>query len=302
MKIRLVLLLFILGVSIYLPAEAQLLKKLVKHAEEKVKNETERRSKKRVDKGIDKVFDDTEREIDENIKGKSKKKEKRKRSKKKNNAAHDVMIDEFNTQDVKLEGIYHFTWKYVLEADSPQLREHTRHSIRMTYYLSPNTRAVAMENEMYREKGDGIGLIDPEKDIQLSLYEYDEKKTAILAPRVNINNKSSQSSSAPNVSFKKIGKKKIMGYTCQGVKGIVNNMIIIYYFTTEAPVSFDFSLMQNVWFGSKGFNPAWMYKHKKGLMMEMQIISDKISFKITCKALKKHALTIDLSKYELQSY
>ena len=54
--------------------EAQFLKKLAKHAQEKIKREAERRSERRVDRGIDKVFDKAEDEID----GKHKKSKKKK--------------------------------------------------------------------------------------------------------------------------------------------------------------------------------------------------------------------------------
>ncbi len=62
------------------PAEAQFLKKLAKHAEDKIKREAERRSERRVDKKIDKEFDDAEDVID----GKKSKKKKDKKGKKKN--------------------------------------------------------------------------------------------------------------------------------------------------------------------------------------------------------------------------
>ncbi len=61
-------------------AEAQFLKKLQKHAEEKIKREAERRSERRVDKGIDKTFDKAEDGID----GKNKKKKSKKNKKSKN--------------------------------------------------------------------------------------------------------------------------------------------------------------------------------------------------------------------------
>ena len=59
--------------------EAQFLKKLQKHAEEKIKREAENRTERRVDKGIDKGFDKTEDAID----GKGKKKKSRKSKKRK---------------------------------------------------------------------------------------------------------------------------------------------------------------------------------------------------------------------------
>ena len=59
-------------------SEAQFLKKLMKHAEDKVKSEAKRRSQRRVDKGIDKVYDKAEDEID----GKHKKSKEKKSAKK----------------------------------------------------------------------------------------------------------------------------------------------------------------------------------------------------------------------------
>jgi len=58
-------------------AEAQFLKKLVKHAKEKAQREAEDRTEQRVDKGIDKVYDEAEDEIDgKNTKSKKKHAEK----------------------------------------------------------------------------------------------------------------------------------------------------------------------------------------------------------------------------------
>ncbi len=80
-------LLFILGFSYN--SEAQFLKKLQKHAKEKIKREAERRSERRVDKQIDKEFDDAEDMIDGKDKNKSNKKEN-KRNKKQDNTQEDV--------------------------------------------------------------------------------------------------------------------------------------------------------------------------------------------------------------------
>ncbi len=60
-------------------AEAQFLKKLAKHAQEKIEREAENRSEKRVDKGIDKGFD----EIEDGVDGKGKKKKSGKGASKK---------------------------------------------------------------------------------------------------------------------------------------------------------------------------------------------------------------------------
>lgn len=65
------LIIFLLGSAHKM--QSQFLKKLMKHAEDKVKREAERRAERRIDRGIDKVYDETENEID----GKNKKKKKK---------------------------------------------------------------------------------------------------------------------------------------------------------------------------------------------------------------------------------
>ncbi len=73
-------------------AEAQFLKKLQKHAEEKIQREAERRAERRVDKGVDKVYDEAEDELDG--KNKKKKKKKWKKSKKKKKGDDDQIDDD----------------------------------------------------------------------------------------------------------------------------------------------------------------------------------------------------------------
>ncbi len=59
-----ILSIFLLGISSN--SNAQLWKRLKKHAEEKVKREAVRRSERRIDKGIDKTFDEAEGSVDGN--------------------------------------------------------------------------------------------------------------------------------------------------------------------------------------------------------------------------------------------
>ncbi len=70
-------------------SQAQFLKKLMKHAQEKVKSEAERRSERRIDKGIDKTYDKAEDEID----GKNKKKKTDRHKKSENKTSENASND-----------------------------------------------------------------------------------------------------------------------------------------------------------------------------------------------------------------
>jgi outer membrane protein OmpA-like peptidoglycan-associated protein len=75
--------------------EAQLLRKLKNHAEQKIKNETERRSERRIDKQIDKEFDDAEDMID----GKKEKKKKKNKTSKNENSINTEVSQENEQQN-----------------------------------------------------------------------------------------------------------------------------------------------------------------------------------------------------------
>ena len=89
--------LFIIGIS--QNTQAQLWKRLVKHAEDKVKREAENRSERRIDKGIDKTYDEAEDEIDG--KNKKSKKSKHKKSNEDENSSNDENASSSKTEETK---------------------------------------------------------------------------------------------------------------------------------------------------------------------------------------------------------
>ena len=81
--------------------EAQFLKKLAKHAQDKIEREAENRSERRVDKGIDKTFDEAEDGIDGKNKKKKGKSKKNKKTKAKNKGTDDTFDDNLDSSTEK---------------------------------------------------------------------------------------------------------------------------------------------------------------------------------------------------------
>ena len=119
----------------------------------------------------------------------------------------------------------------------------------------------------------------------------------------DIISEASQKSGLSDYEFKEIGTKKILGFTCQGFQMENEDNKMTVYVAFDAPVSFN-----NMYSGNnskqmpKGFDPKWLEKMgDNSLVMEMDFQNKKKpkeSTKMTCVALEKEPLHIDVSKYE----
>ena len=83
-------------------------------------------------------------------------------------------------------------------------------------------------------------------------------------------------------SFKEIGSKTILGYTCYGMQVENADYIADIYFTLDAPVNFSaFFAFANNKKGPKGFDPAILQVMKEdALLMEMSGTGKKKRMKV----------------------
>ncbi len=280
---------FILFLS-YQNIQAQFFKKILEKAENKIEREAENRAERRVNKKIDKAFDITEEEID----GVGDKKDK---SNKKRSNQNNTNITSQGGK--KIEGTYHFSWKYVLQIDSQEIKKNNQEPMLFTYYLNPNSPAFASSFIMNNKDAQGMNmltLMNPQTGLNIMLMNMDGKKIAQKMPPMNID----KSEQKTDVTVEKIGTKTIMGFNCQGFKAISKEGTAIFYIAPNTPVSFNVSQMNNNMLNLKGFNAAWFKEYGNGLMMEMQFTGKKKKHNLTmiCVALEKAPLTIDLSQYQ----
>ena len=107
----------------------------------------------------------------------------------------------------------------------------------------------------------------------------------------------------PKYSFKEIGTKTILGYTCYGIEVENNDYIANIYFTLDAPVNFSaFFAFSNNKSGPKGFDPALLkVLEEDALLMEMSAKhkkKSKQSFTMTALSLEKKSTELKKEDYQ----
>ncbi len=156
-------------------AEAQFLKRLAKHAQEKIEREAERRAERRVDRGIDKTYDEMEEEIDgKNKKAKNKQKEAKEENKESNNAGNGREASE-NTAASQKDG------------DSAEKQEPKHNLVWSKYDFVPGDTVIFEDGpDADEENGEFPSRWDL-KEGNVEIVEFDgEKVVGFLADRSSI--------------------------------------------------------------------------------------------------------------------
>lgn len=279
--------------------QAQFFKKLGKSvekaAERVVTKKVEQKATKETEKAMDTVL------------GNSK---QRKRNTKKNESS-DVSDSSDNRTDraLNIGGFgnqidpsilpksYNYDWRYTLQM------KHEKGTMDMHYHLRKNGTDFASKIEMEQRSpmGGMLMVMDAERGIMAMLMEMNGSKTGQLT-EMNTNEIEAAVSDADmnDYEIKEIGTKTILGNTCQGYQMENEDMKTTMYVALNTPVSLN--AIQDPKKMPKGFDPKWFDKiGENNLMMEMQMVhkkKKKHSATITCVALEKEPLTINISEYK----
>lgn len=265
--------LLLIGVT----AHGQFLKKLGKRvekaAERTVLNKTEQEASKKTDQALDKVFD-----MDFGAMGMGGK----------------------QVDPSTLPSSYTFDWRYTLKM------AHKEGDINMHYFLSEKGGAFGSKPEMQQgatPMGNMLMVMDPTLSTTTILMDNGGKKTGTVMANPDIAEAVSQENDMDGYEFKEIGTKEILGYTCQGFQMESEDAKTTMYVAFDTPVSFD-----NMYSGNnakqlpKGFDPKWLERiGDKSLMMEIDFQNKKKpkhSAKMTCVALEKEPMIINISEYD----
>ena len=269
---KLIIILFLL---VGMNAQAQFFKKIAKSAERAaertVLNKTEQKTAEKTDKALDDILN-----MDLGTMGGS------------------------NVDPSTLPKSYEFDWRYTLQMS------HEKGDMKFHYFLSEDGGAFGSRPEMAQGgtvMGNMLMVIDPTLSITTILMDNGGRKTGTVMSNPDIVNEASQESDLSDYELKEIGTKKILGFTCQGFEMESEDHRMTMYVAFDAPVSFN-----SMYSGNnskqmpKGFDPKWLEKMgDNSLMMEMDFHNkkkSKESTKMTCVALEKEPLQIDVSQYE----
>ena len=246
-------------------------KRVEKAAERTVLNKTEQEASKKTDKAMDKVFN--------------------------------MEIGPMGGKQVDpstLPAFYEFDWRYTLQMS------HKKGDMKFHYFLSEDGGAFGSKPELAQggnPMGNMLMVMDPILATTTILMDNGGQKTGTVMSNPDVAEAASQESDMGDYEFREIGTKEILGYTCQGFQVENEDMKMIMYVAFDTPVSFN-----NMYSGSnakqlpKGFDPKWLDKiGDNSLMMEMDFVDkkkSKRSAKMTCVALDKEPLIINIAEYD----
>ncbi|MDT7829093.1 DUF4412 domain-containing protein [Pricia sp. S334] len=203
-----------------------------------------------------------------------------------------------------LPGSYEFDWRYTLRMS------HEKGDIDLNYFLSEDGGAFGSRPELNQgtgSMGNMLMVIDPGLETTTILMDNGGQKTGMVMSNPDLSEAVAQESDMDEYELKEIGTKEILGYTCQGFQMENEDTKMTMYIAFDTPVSFsDMYSGSNAKQLPKGFDPKWLDKiGENSLMMEMDFVNKKKkkqSAKMTCVALEKDPMTIDLGEYNFSSF
>lgn len=186
---------------------------------------------------------------------------------------------------------YAFTWKYTMEMTAQSGKTMDFH-----YYLQPN--ATYYGAKMNQSGSDMFMIMDNKTKTTVTSFNKKGKKTAMVSKIPNYTDKSTK---AEKYTYKKLPNKVILGYNCKGIQATNSTSTMVFYYTTEAKISFAemFKTQQK-----QGIPNVFHEVFKPGekpllLSMDYTNLKDKTkSVKMQCKALSKEAYTFNKSEYQ----
>lgn len=197
----------------------------------------------------------------------------------------------------KLPDAYIFNWEFKTE-----IKTEKEDPMEMNYLINSNSEDY-IGMEISSEELQGMGkmrmVMDAKEKIIVMFMAMNGQNMAQMSkiPALNSNNKE------PKYSYKEIGTKTILGYTCYGIEVENGDYKANIYYTLDAPINFSaFSAFSNNKNGPKGFDPALLkVLEEDALLMEMTGTHQKKSkqnFTMTALSLKEKKTEIIKGEYQ----
>ncbi|WOD43808.1 DUF4412 domain-containing protein [Hwangdonia lutea] len=201
----------------------------------------------------------------------------------------------------KLPDAYTFDWEFKTEIKTAK-----NDPMQMDYLINSNSKnyfGMVMSSKELKGKGTMRIVMDSKEKISIMFMNMNGQN---MAQMTKIKDQKS-SKKEPKYSFKEIGTKTILGYTCYGMQMENADFITNVYFTLDAPVNFSaFFAFSNNKNNPKGFDPALLkVLEEDALLMEINAQhkkKKKQSFTMTAISLKEKKTEIKKEDYQFMSF
>jgi hypothetical protein len=200
----------------------------------------------------------------------------------------------------KLPDVYTFQWEFktIIKMSNDQ-------EMNMDYLINPDSKYFGMQisSEEYKQMDNMCMVMDPEIDKIITFMSSGGRKMAMQSSPQKEGTKKDKD---PQMSFKEIGTKKILGFECYGIEVENADYIGTMYFTLDAPVSFSALFAYSKKNTPKGFDPALMQVlEEDALLMEMNFDhkkKKKQSFTMNAVSLEKKETIIKTEDYPIMGF
>ncbi|MCF7561728.1 DUF4412 domain-containing protein [Sabulilitoribacter multivorans] len=201
----------------------------------------------------------------------------------------------------KLPDVYEFDWEFKTE-----IKTGKDETMQMNYLINSDSKdyfGLQMSSEELKGKGTMQMVMDSKEKVTVMYMDMNGQKMAQMnkmpEQKANKNN--------PKYSYKEIGTKTILGFTCYGMQIENGDYINDIYFTLDAPVNFSaFFAFANNKNAPKGFDPALLQVlEEDALLMEMTGTHKKKSknnFTMTAISLEEKNTEIKKEDYQFMSF
>lgn len=287
MKAKYILLL-IFCLVISQSGEAQILKKIKK----KVEQATERKILNKTDKTIDAVAN-----------GSNKKPDSTKTTSNQNKISSNPNNATINAKDqggAQLRDQYEFNWEL-----KTQLTSDKNQTVEFNYLINDKTTdyfGLEMSNEELKGQGKMYMVMDNKQKKNIMFMEMNGQKMGQIHKMPEVKEGKNRS----DMSFKEIGTKEILGFTCYGIEVEDQSYKGQLYFTLDAPVNFSaLFAMANNEKAPKGFDPALLQVLKEdALLMEMNMThksKSKENFSMHVLSLEQKKMNLSKKDYQFMN-
>jgi len=195
---------------------------------------------------------------------------------------------------------YNFSWKYSM------LMKTNQGDITFDYFLQPGESYFGFNMPTMENKaamGDLFMVMDNGRKITITFIKSDKNSMAMASSMPDDLDFEDTNDKAGDFNYEILPDKKIMGYTCKGVKATSEDYEMTMYFTTEAPVSFN-DIYKNKQSNIPEGLKKYFKENERSLMLEMQMTDRKKSKNnatMECIGLEEVQKQIDKSNYNFMN-
>jgi hypothetical protein len=190
---------------------------------------------------------------------------------------------------------YAFSWKYVMEIKTDEGK-----AMNADYLLEPDVSYFGFN--MGQGQGQNMFMImDAKNRLTITCFGDGKEKMASASKMPDYSEMVKKDGEHSKFTFKTLPNKTFLGYNCKGIQATNDEYDIIFYFTSEAKVSFG-DLYRNQKNNKMPDVIANYFKPgEKALMMDMNMKDLKKKGKVTtmkCISLEKSAYVFNKADYK----